>query len=122
MFQSTHDKPMVVFCTPEYLFGTPSIGGCIGTAGQFSWLVEKKERISVDTIDEVHKIFDRLPSYRPAFDDLRKLQQLTCPIIAMSATLTDNQVSLLQERYLRNEGTCGMIILLFYRRVFIVKI
>lgn len=36
VFQSTHDEPMVVFCTPEYLFGTPSTGGCIGTAGQFS--------------------------------------------------------------------------------------
>lgn len=42
VFQSTHDEPMVVFCTPEYLFGTPSTGGCIGTAGQFSFLVEKR--------------------------------------------------------------------------------
>ena len=89
VFQSTHDEPMVVFCAPEYLFGTPFTGGCIGNAGQFSFLVEK-EHISVVTIDEAHKIFDRLPSYRPALDDLRKLQQLTCPIIAMSATLTDN--------------------------------
>ena len=93
-----------MFCTPEYLFGTPSTSGCIGTAGQFNLLLEKKEYISVVTIDEAHKIFDRLPSYRPAFDDLRKLQQLSCPIIAMSATLTGNQVTLLQERYLWNDN------------------
>lgn len=86
VFHSTHDEPMVVFCTPEYLFGTPSTSGCIGTAGQFNLLLERKECVSVVTIDEAHKIFDRLPSYRPAFDDLRKLQQLSCPIIAMSAT------------------------------------
>ena len=92
---------MVVFCIPEYLFGTPSTSGCMGTAGQFNLLLEKKECVSVVTIDETHKIFDRLPSYRPAFDDLRKL---SCPIIAMSATLIGNQVTLLQERYLRNDN------------------
>ena len=116
VFHSIHDEPMVVFCTPEYLFGTPSTSGCIDTAGQFNLLLEKKECVSIVTIDEAHKIFDRLPSYRPAFDDLRKLQQLSCPIIAMSATLTCNQVTLLQER------DYGMIILLSYKGVFIIKI
>jgi len=65
-------------------------------------LLEKKECIGVVTIDEAHKIFDRLPKYRPAFNDMRKLQQLSCPIIAMSATLTGGQVSILQQRYLRD--------------------
>ena len=105
VFHLTHDEPMVVFCTPEYLFGTPSTSGFIGTTGQFSLLLEKKDCISAVTIDEAHKIFDRLPTYRPAFDDLRKLQQLSCPIIAMSATLTGNQVSLLREKYLRSDNT-----------------
>ena len=47
-----------MFCTPEYLFGTPSTSGCIGTARQFNLLLEKKECVSVVTIDEAHKIFD----------------------------------------------------------------
>ena len=105
IFHSTCDEPMIAFCTPEYLFGTPSTGGCLGTVGQFSLLLARKHCISVVTIDEAHKIFDRLPSYRPAFDDLRKLQQLSCPIIAMSATLTSNQISLLQEKYLHSGNT-----------------
>ena len=62
-FHSTHDKPVVAFCTPEYLFGTPSTGSCFGTVGQFSTLLAKKDWIGVITIDEAHKVFDRLPSY-----------------------------------------------------------
>ena len=46
VFQSTHDKPVVAFCTPEYLFGTPSTGSCLGTVGQFSTLLTKKDCIS----------------------------------------------------------------------------
>ena len=68
-------------------------------------MLEKKDYISAVTIDEAHKIFYRLPTYWPAFDDLRKLQQLSCPIIAMSATLTGNQVSLLREKYLCSDNT-----------------
>ena len=30
VFHLTHDEPMVVFCTPEHLFGTPSTSGFIG--------------------------------------------------------------------------------------------
>ena len=75
------------------------------SVGQFKLLLEKKKCINVVTIDEAHKIFDKLPKYRPAFDDMRNLQQLSCPISAMSATLTDDQVSLLQQRYLRNGNT-----------------
>jgi len=63
-------------------------------------LLEKKECISVVTIDEAHKIFDRLPKYRPAFDDMRKQQQLSSPTIAMSTMLTNDKEFLLQQRYL----------------------
>ena len=104
VFQSTHDEPLIAFCTPEYLFSTPSTGSCLGTVGQFSTLLAKMDCIGVITIDEAHKIFDRLPSYRPAFDDLKKLKQISCPIIAMSATLTSAQISLLQESYLRSSN------------------
>ena len=87
-FHSTLDEPVVAFCTPEYLFGTPSTGSCLGTVGRFSTLLAKNDSFGIITIDEAHKIFNRLPSYRPAFDDLKKLKQMSCPIIAMSATLT----------------------------------
>ena len=55
------------------------------------------------TIDEAHKIFDRMPSYRPAFDDMRRLCELSCPIVAMSATLTSSQVDTLKQEYIRND-------------------
>jgi len=31
----TSDVPRLVFCTPEYLFGTPTIASSSGSAGQF---------------------------------------------------------------------------------------
>ena len=49
------------------------------------------------TIDEAHKIFDRLPDYRPSFDEMKQLKNLRCPIIAMSATLTDEQIQSLKQ-------------------------
>jgi len=105
IFQQPLNKsePVVAFCTPEYLFGTPSSGGFLGTVGQFNTFLSKKEYFSVVTIDEAHKIFDRLPSYRPAFDKLRQLQKLLCPIIAMSATLTADQIALLKKDYMCGE-------------------
>jgi len=47
----------MAFCTPEYLFGSPSNGSCLGTVGQFSTLLAKKDRIGVIAIDEAYKIF-----------------------------------------------------------------
>ena len=47
-------------------------------------------------IDEAHKIFERMPSYRPAFNDIKQLHELSCPIVAMSATLTSVQVDTLK--------------------------
>ena len=38
-------------------------------------------------IDEAHKIFDHMPSYHPAYDDMKQLRELQCLIPAMSATL-----------------------------------
>ena len=53
------------------------------------------------TIDESHKIFDRMYSYRPAFNDMKQLKSLSCPIIPMSAhaTLTGCQVEKLRQEY-----------------------
>jgi len=56
------------------------------------------------TIDEAHKVFDCMPSYRPAFDDMKQLKELDCPILAMSATLTDTQIQILKEGYLQSDN------------------
>ena len=53
------------------------------------------------TIDEAHKIFNRLPNYRPAFDDMKKLKELGCPIVA----LTDEEIQCKQQ-YLRSPHNC----------------
>jgi len=47
---------------------------------------------------------DRLPSYCPAFDEMKQLQKLSCPIIAMSAILTAEQIALLQQDYMHGES------------------
>ena len=102
VFQSS-DLPSMVFCTPEYLFGTPSSASYSGTSGQFQSFLSNKDMFCIIAIDEAHKIFDRMPDYRPAFDAMKQLKQLNCPIIAMSATLTDRQISVLRKEYLRND-------------------
>jgi len=66
----------------------PSATGYLDTTGQFSTLLSKQDHFSVITIDEAHIIFDWLLSYRPAFNEMKKLQKLSCLIIALSATLT----------------------------------
>ena len=105
VFQSSSNAPCLVFCTPEYLFGTPSAINYMGTSGQFLSFVEKKEIFCMVTIDEAHKVFDRMPNYRPEFDAMKQLKELQCPIVAMSATLTDLQISILKQEYLRS-GDC----------------
>ena len=59
--------------------------------------------VSVIVIDEAHKIFDRMPTYhldQPAFDEMHQLKELSCPIVAMSATLTSLQIDALKQKYL----------------------
>jgi len=101
VFQSS-DLPAILFCTPEYLFGIPSSASYSGTSGQFHWFLSNKDRFCIAAIDEAHKIFDRMPDYRPAFDAMKQLKELSCPIIAMSATLTDKQICALKHEYLRS--------------------
>ena len=107
MFKST-DLPAIAFCTPEYLFGTESSGNYGGTVGQFSTLLEKKDILSMVAIDEAHKIFDRSSSYRLAFDSMNQLRKLQCPIVAMSATLSSDNVQKLQSRFLHS-GRCVVL-------------
>ena len=55
-------------------------------------------------IDEAHKIFDRDPNYCSAYDKMVQFKDLPCPIIAMSATLTDSQ------KFLHSECECVVLI------------
>ena len=102
VFQSS-DVPRLAFCTPEYLFGTPATSLSSGSAGQFHLLKAMQATLSVIVIDEAHKIFDRMPTYRPAFDEMHQLKELSCPIVAMSATLTSLQIDALKQKYLRSD-------------------
>ena len=61
------------------------------------------------TIDEAHKIFDRLSDFLPAFDDMKQLKDLEHPIVAMSATLTDEQIEALKQQHLRNTHDCVVL-------------
>ena len=57
------ERPLIAFCTPEYLFGTPANGRCQATIGQFSALKDKVDDLHLIVLDEAHKSLDRLPSY-----------------------------------------------------------
>ena len=71
VFEALNNEPIVAFCTPEYLFGTPATSTFVGTKSQFSIVQRKKERFCLITINEALTIFDRMYSYRPAFNDLK---------------------------------------------------
>jgi len=97
------DIPLMAFCTPEYLFGTTANGSFLATPGQFTLLKEKEDMLNLVVIDEAHKIFDRMPSFRPAFDDLKQLRELNCNLLAMSATLTAEQIETLKDKFLHSD-------------------
>ena len=108
VFKSSENVPLLAFCTPEYLFGTPGNGNYLPTIGQFD-LLKNLNVLNIIVIDEVHKIFDRMPSFRPAFDELKRLKELNCPILAMSATVTSRQVDILKAEFLRGDNCITVI-------------
>ena len=59
VFRSSLHVPSLVFCTPEYLFGTQSTENYLGSSGQFHYFLENKEMFCMVAIDEAHKVFDR---------------------------------------------------------------
>lgn len=103
VFKSSSDLPIIAFCTPEYLFGTPANGQYQATAGQFSALRDRIDDVHLIVLDEAHKIFDRMPSYQPAFDSMKRFKQIPCKLLAMSATLTTDQIQLLKEDFLHSD-------------------
>ena len=75
VFVDAFNSTLLAFCTPEYLFGTPASDNFQATAGQFNTLKDKQGTFSLIVLDEAHKIFDCMPSFRPAFDSLRKFRK-----------------------------------------------
>jgi len=61
-------------------------------------------------MDEAHKIFDRVPSYRPVIDSMKRLQELLCNLLAMSAMLTAEQIQLLKQSFLHLHG-CDCVVI-----------
>jgi len=103
LFRGKGKTSEIAFCTPEYLFGTSAKGTHSGTVGQYSVLLSNKDIFAMIAIDEARKIFDHDPSYCPEFDKMVQFKDLPCPIVAMSATLTDSQIKILQQIFLHSE-------------------
>jgi len=106
VFKSTdsNDIPSVAFCTPEYLFGSAAEGKYQATVGLFTTLVNRQDYLYAVVMDEAHKIFDRVNKYRPAFNGMKQLQTLSCKLLAMSATLTSEQVIRLKNNFLHSDN------------------
>ena len=75
----------------------------------FHIFVDNSEMFCMVTIDEAHKVFDRMPDYRSTFDSMKRLKELSCPIVAMSATLTDKQISELKQEFLQSDKCVVLI-------------
>ena len=121
VFRSSSDIPIIAFCTPEYLFGTPANGQYQATVGQFSALTDRMDDLHLLVMDEAHKIFDRMPSYRPAFDSMKRFRQMPCTLLAMSATLTTDQIQLLKKDFLHSDD-CVVITEGVHRKNLVLKL
>ena len=62
VFVDASNGPLLAFCTPEYLFGTPASDNFQATAGQFAMLKDRQDIFNLMVIDEAHKIFDHIAS------------------------------------------------------------
>ena len=103
VFKSSSDLHIIAFCAPEYLFWTPANGQYQATVGQFDVLRDQMDDVHLIVLDEAHKIFDRMPLYQPAFDNMKRFKQMPCKLLAMSATLTTDQIELLKEHFLHGD-------------------
>ena len=103
---NSSEVPQIAFCIPGYLFGTEANGSFPASVSQFSTLKEREKVINLVVVDEAHKIFDRMPSFRPSFDRLRELKELECSLLVMSATLTNEQIITLKDEFLHRSDNC----------------
>ena len=66
MYQSWHFAPQRTFSEVLQLFYH------LGQLGNFKAM---QATVSMIAIDEAHKIFNRMPSCRPAFDEMQQLKE-----------------------------------------------
>ena len=74
------DPPVIVYCTPEYMFG------------EYYRINTYKDRfqsiLGLWVVDEVHKVVDRTSEFRSCYEELSTLQvQVNVPVFYCSATI-----------------------------------
>lgn len=89
--QERGDLPSLIYTTPEY-FDTKLKHR----------LTTLSNALKLIVIDEVHKVFDRNSEFRSSYDTLKYLHDdfPGVPIMALTATLNEEQLKLLCEKYL----------------------
>ena len=90
--EESEDLPSLIYATPEY-FAT-KLKHRLSTLSNVLKLV---------VIDEVHKVFDRNSEFRSSYDTLKYLHDdfPGVPVMALTATLNEEQLKLLCENYLK---------------------
>ena len=83
------ELPSLIYTTPEYF------------DGKLRFQLDS-DKLKVIVIDEVHKLFDRHSQFRSSYDSLRNLHAEfpNTPIMALTATLTEEQLQLLCSNHL----------------------
>lgn len=86
------DLPHLLFTTPEY-FETKLK----------SQIMKMKDKLKLLVLDEVHKMFDRTTNFRECYDSIKSLKDdfSETPIMALTATLSDQQLRELCTDHLR---------------------
>ena len=81
----------LIYTTPEYF------------ATKLKHRLSLSKQLKLIVIDEVHKVFDKNSEFRSSYDTLKFLHDdFPCiPIMALTATVNEEQLNLLCEYYLR---------------------
>ena len=81
----------LIYTTPEYF------------ATKLKHRLSLSKQLKLIVIDEVHKVFDKNSEFRSSYDMLKFLQDdfPGIPIMALTATVNEEQLNLLCEYYLR---------------------
>lgn len=92
--QPSDQRASIIILTPEFLFGNPPKKGLLHDL--------QKDQLAFVVIDEAHLMFD-WSTFRESFKELKKLRStLSCPIIALSATMKPSNVLAMKEDVLRD--------------------
>ena len=86
------DLPPLLFTTPEYI-----------VTKMKRELFTIQDRLKLLVLDDVHKMFDRTTKFRECYDSLKSLKEEfpSTPIMALTATLSEQQLRVLCTEHLR---------------------